>query len=637
MDLSATEIARPKTSGSVECEKQIFETPELSRRSKKRRTILSVAIGTLALAIFGFGFWILARRLVPDITAPNAAETEYVASFPAKSIAVLPFRDLDGVKHDVSLADGVQDDILTALSKVADLRVISSTSARSYPAGGERDLRVIAQRLGVAFILEGSVRQTKSKVFVDVTLTDARRGVRVFTQTYARDRADVFGMRGALVQRVAAAVQAQITPPEAAAIDERPTKDIVAYDLYVRGKTIVAGVAFSGQVRDKLLQATQLLEQAIARDPNLYLAYCQLAAADDYLYFFGLDRTPERLAQTAATIQTLERLRPDAGETHLAKATFYYRCYLNYDRARAELALAQRALPNDSEIFELTGYIDRRQNLWNESSRSLQKAFELDPRNYFILQQIASSYQELRQFRPMAAALDRAETLAPHDLDTLVTRALVDLEWKANMQPLHQTIRALLAENPASAPDLADQWFYLALCERDQAAIAKAVAAIPPTGTATDLNFPKPWCEALAARARGDEIAAQKAFLAARFEAEKIVNEQPDYGPALCVLGLIDAGLGRKEQAIREGERARALLPTTKDALDGAEIMKYLGVIYAWCGEKDRAIAQISATLRIPSTLSYGNLKLHPNWDALRGDVRFEKIVVSCAPKTAAK
>ena len=384
-------------------------------------------------------------------------------------------------------------------------------------------------------------------------------------------------MHSDIVQQIASQLQAVVSPQEKTAIDERPTRDLVAYGLYVRGKELVASVSFNAQINEKLVQAAQLLDQAISRDPNFYLAYCQLGAAHNYLYFFGLDHTPARLALAEAALKTATRLRPDAGDTHLAKANFFYRCYLDYAKARAELALAQRALPNNSEIFELTGYIDRRQGLWNESARSLQRALELDPRNFFLLQQIASSYQEFRQFGAMAAALDRALALVPRDLDTRVTRALVDLESRADTRPLHETIHALLAENPASAPDLGDQWLYVSLCERDPSAAADALAAIPASGTAIDLNFPRSWCEALAARARGDDAAAQTAFLAARAELEKTVSEQPDYGPAFCVLGLIDAGLGRKEEAMREGRHAVELLPITKDSIDGAELMKYLG------------------------------------------------------------
>ncbi len=632
---STDEIANPEPLAQRSSQEEFAPTTTRTIHVRKKKRGLRIALFLAAALALGFGFWNLSRRLIPEITAPTSPESAYMASFPEKSIAVLPFEDLSDAKQNVYLADGVQDDILTALSKVADLRVISRTSVMTYAPGKPRNLREIAQSLGAAYILQGSVRASGDKVRITAQLTDARRNARLWSDSYERDVTDVFAMHGDIVQQIAANLQAVVSPQEKNAIDERPTEDIVAYGLYVRGKELVASVSFNAQINEKLVQATQLLDQAISRDPKFYLAYCQLGAAHNYLYFFGLDHTPARLALAEEALKTATRLRPDAGDTHLAKANFFYRCHLDYDKARAELALAQRVIPNNSEIFELTGYIDRRQGLWKESARSLQRALELDPRNFFILQQIASSYQEFRQFVAMSAALDRALALVPRDLDTRVTRALVDLESRADTRPLRETIHALLVEDPTSAPDLGDQWLYVSLCERDHSAAAEALAAIPASGTATDLNFPRSWSEALAARARGDEAAAQTAFLAARAELEKTVSEQPDYGPAFCVLGLIDAGLGRKEEAMREGRHAVELLPITKDSIDGAELMKYLGVIYAWCGEKDLAIEQIAATLRIPSTLSYGNLKLHPNWDSLRGNPRFEKIVADLAPKNA--
>jgi TolB-like protein len=633
MNLYADEIEKPEKAQLRSKAEEKSRNGASSSDSKRRSSLLIAAVLIAVALALGFGFWSLWRRLAPQITAPASPEAAYVASFPEKTIAVLPFQDLSETKQDEFLADGVQDDILTALSKVADLKVISRASVRTYAPGNLRNLRDIAQSLGAAFLLEGTVQRTTEKVRITVQLTDARRDARLWTETYERDPTDLFGMQSEIVQRIASQMQASISPKEKAAIEEGPTKDLIAYGLYVHAKDIIASVSFTAQINEKLTQAVQLLDQAIARDPNFYLGYCQLGAAHNYLYFFGLDHTPARLALADAALKTVIRLRPDAGETHLARANFFYRCYLDYDKARAELALAKSALPNNSEIFELAGYIDRRQGLWNESARSLQKAFALDPRNVFLLQQIASSYQELRQFGAMAAALDRELALSPRDLDTRVTRALVDLDWRADTRPLHQLIDALLAENPAVAPDLADRWLYLSLCERDQAAAARALAAIPPNGIATDLNFPRAWCEGLTARVKGDAAAAQAAFLTARAEVEKTVREQPDYGPAFSVLGLIDAGLGRHEEAIREGRRAAGLLPITKDSIDGAEVMKYLGVIYAWCGEKDLAIQQLAATLKIPSTLSYGNLKLHPYWDELRGDPRFEKIIADLAPK----
>jgi len=598
-----------------------------NRRGKP--VLIAALVSGIALAM-GLGIWSLSRQLTPEPASPEATA---LAVLPEKSIVVLPLANLSEDKEHAFLADGVQDDIRTALAKVADLKVINRTSANTYAAGARRNLREIAQTLGVAFVLEGNVRQSGEKVRISVQLTDARTGNPAWEESYERDLADVFAIQSDIVQRILSQLQAVVSPKEKAAIKERPTKDPIAYGLYVRAKSLVATISLNAQINEKLREAVSLLDQALARDPDFFLAYCQLAGAHNYLYFFGLDHTPARLALADGALKAIIRLRRDAGETHLARADFFYRCYLDYEKARAELDLAKHALPNNSDIFELTGYIDRRQGRWNESARSLQRAFALDPRNFFILQQIALSYQEFHQFRAMAAALDRALTLIPHDLDTQVTRALVDLEWRADPRPLRETIRRIRSENPATAPDLAAQWFYVALCERDPAAVTQALAAIPESGTAVDLNFPRSWCEGVAARIKGDDATARAAFLAAHTELERTVSEQPGYAPALCVLGLIDAALGRKDEAIREGRRAIEILPITKDSIDGAELVKYMGVIYAWCGEKDLAIEQIAATLKIPNTLSYGNLKLHPFWDSLRGDPRFEKIVTDLAPK----
>jgi len=632
MNVYPEEIADPEEPAKLASKvpEQTVAVADSSGATPRGKPALNAALVSSVALAMGLGIWSLSRQLAPEPASPEATA---LAVLPEKSIAVLPLENLSEDKQNAFLADGVQDDIRTALAKVADLKVINRTSVNTYAAGTRRNLREIAQTLGVAFVLEGSVRQSGEKVRISVQLTDARNGAAAWEESYERDLADVFAIQSDIVQQILSQLQATLSPKEKAAIDERPTKDLIAYGLYVRAKALVATISLNAQINEKLREAVQLLDQAIERDPDFFLAYCQLAAAHNYLYFFGLDHTAARLARADSALKTIIRLRPDAGETHLAQADYLYRCYLDYDKARAELAVAQRALPNNSEIFELTGYIDRRQGRWNESARSLQRALALDPRNFFILQQIALSYQEFRQFWAMAAALDRALVLIPRDLDTRVTRASVDLEWRADRRPLRESIRTILAENPATASDLAAQWFYLALCERDPAAVTEALAAMPDSGTAVDLNFPRSWCEGVAARSKGDAAAAQAAFLTAHAELERTVSEQPGYAPALCVLGLIDAALGRKDEAIREGRRAIELLPITKDSIDGAELVKYMGVIYAWCGEKDLAIEQIALTLKIPSTLSYGNLKLHPYWDPLRGDPRFEKIVTDLAPK----
>jgi TolB-like protein/Tfp pilus assembly protein PilF len=594
-------------------------------------------LATIAIGL-GFGFWAVSRQLAPQIMSSPVSQAETSSVLvPQKSIAVLPFTDLSDDQRNAFLADGVQDDILTTLSKIADLKVIGGSSVSSYTPDTPRNLPEIANALGVGYIVEGSVRQNRTHVSITAQVTDARTNTRLWNESYERNLDEVFAVPSEIVQRIVSQLQAQVLPKEEAAIRERPTKDLAAYGSYVRAKRLIVTVALNGQIEGKLREAITLLEEAVARDPDFYLAYCQLSAAHDYMYFFGLDHTSARLSAADAALQAVVRLRPDAAETHLARANFFYRCYLDYNAAREELAAAQHGLPNNSQIFELAGYIDRRQGLWNESTRNLERAIQLDPRDFFMLQQIALSYQEFRQFGAMAAALDRALTIIPRDIDTRLTRALVELEWKADPKPLRETVANVLSERPESAPDVAAQWFYLALCERDQAAIAQALAALPPTGTSVDLNFPLSFCKGLAARVKGDESAARTAFLQARSEVNKTVNKQPNYGPGYSVLGLIDAALGRKEDALREGRHAIELLPITKDSIDGAELVKYLAVIYAWCGEKNLAIEQIGATLRIPSTLSYGNLKLHPYWDPLRGDLRFERIVTDLEAKTLAQ
>ena len=636
MNLYTPEVGNPRASAQL-----TRETPEacvnvnnsLDSRDRMKHLLIIGFLVAVVIAM-GLGLWSLSARLTPKlVSSQGSGEDDGLIFLPEKSIAILPFENLSGDDENAFLASGVPGEILTTLSKVADLKVISSTSVNSYVSGTPRNLREIAETLGVAYVLEGTVRQIGGKIQITAQLTDARTATPVWAENYERDLGDVFAIQGDIVQRILSQLRVTVSPEEKTAIAEKPTQDLAAYGFYVRAKALIASISISAKINEKLREAVQLLDQAIARDPGFYPAYCELSAANDYLYFFGMDHSPARLASADAALKAIVRLRPDAPETHLARADFLYRCYLDYDRARAELALVERALPNNSEIFELSGYMDRRQGLWDESARSLQRALGLDPRNFLILQQIALSYQEFGKFAPMAAALDRALVLAPGDLDTRVTRALVDLEWKADPRSLHEIVREILAEDPATAPDLADQWFYVALCERDPAAARQALAVMPASGTAVDLNFPRSWCEGLAARARGDNAAAYAAFLAARAELQKVVTEQPNYGPGFGVLGLTDAALGRKEEALREGRRAVELLPVTKDAIDGAELVKYLGVIYAWCGEKDLAIQQITTTLRIPSTLSYGNLKLHPCWDPLRGDPRFEKIVADLAPK----
>jgi len=304
---------------------------------------------------------------------------------------------------------------------------------------------------------------------------------------------------------------------------------------------------------------------------------------------------------------------------------------LEYDRARAELAIAQRLLPNDAQVFGVMASIDRRQGRWSESTRDYEKALELSPRDTSLLGNAAVAYEYQRRFAEAAVLRDRALIVAPRSAGARRARATLDLAWRADPRPLHEAIDAIVAEKPLAAEEDADEWADLALCEHDLVMADRALAAMKKTFGSV-MGFPRAWYEGLVARARGDTGAARAAFASARQQMETIVREQPGDAVSLCALGMIDAALGRKDEAIREGRRAAELLPVSKNAMEGAEIIQDLGIIYAWSGEKDLAIEQVAATLQFPGPLNYGHLRLHPLWDPLRGDPRFEKIVADLAP-----
>jgi serine/threonine protein kinase/Tfp pilus assembly protein PilF len=559
----------------------------------------------------------------------NVWKSELIHRPLTTGIAVLPFENMSEQKEDSAFADGVQDDILTKLAKIADLKVISRTSVMDYR--GKRNLRQIGNELRVSHVLEGSVRRTGTHLRLNAQLINARTDTHVWVEQYDRDLNDLFSIQTEIAQKVAERLNARITAAERLAIEENPTTDLVAFELCSRARNLF-GIAF--QMAD-MLQAIDLLNQAVARDSSFLKAYYLLARAHDQLYFFGLDHTPARLAMAEAAVQKAFRIRPNAGEAHVARAAHLYNGYLDYDGALAELEIARRSLPNDSLIFQAMGLIQRRQGRWEESMRNFERAIELDPRSLITLRNIGDSYGAVRRYAEQKSKLDRMLTIAPNNLAIKANRASVEVDWKADTRPLHQLIDEIRATNPAAMPKIADFLLGCALAERDVAAAKDAVMAAGANPPFTDdpVHFTRPFAEGVIARMTNDEHKAQLAFTAARVEQEKIVQAQPDYGPAWCALGVIDAALGRKEEALREGRRAVELLPVEKDAVYGMVMIKYLAMIAAWVGEKDLACEQLAIAIRPLSDVSYGELKLMPWWDPLRGDPRFEKIVASLAPK----
>ena len=545
-------------------------------------------------------------------------------------IAVLPFENLSDEKEHAFFADGVQDDILTKLAKIADLKVISRTSVMQYR--GKQNVREIGDALRVSHVLEGTVRRFAGKVHINAQLIDARTDTHIWAEQYNRDLNDVFAIESEVAQSIANRLRAKVSAREKAAMQEWPTRDLVAYDLYTRANDIIFAMLEGGSFTD-WARAIDLLNKAVARDPSFLQAYCQLAFAHDALYWWELDRNPARLAMAEAAVQEALRIRSNAGEAHYARAVHLYRGYRDFDGALAELELARQTWPNHAPIFEMMGFIQRRQGRWEESTRNLERAAELDPRN-ITTGELGYNYILLGRNAEAKSLEARAAAMAgPDDLATKLQLASID-----DSRPCHEAIDSIRATNPAAASKVAGWWLDCALHERDAAAATEALNAAADDekflGHGDHIYFKRSFVEGLIARMTKDEHKAQLAFAAARAEQEKIVQAQPDYPFPLCMLGVIDAGLGRKEEALREGRRAVELLPVEKDAVDGKMLVTLFAIIAAWVGEKDLACEQLAVVTRPPgAVVSYGALKSLPWYDPLRGEPCFEKIVTSLAPK----
>src|SRR6184192_3165493 len=594
---------------------------------RKRATFRRLSLGVLGLLVAVAAISFLLFRYKQPPTAPGLA-------VPEKSIAVLPFENLSEEKQNAYFADGMQDEILTDLAKIADLKVISRTSVMQYKSGAPRNLREIGQQLGVAHVVEGSVQRAANKIRVNAQLIDARDDAHLWAQTYDRDLADVFAIQSEIAKAIADQLQAKLSPSEKNAIEERPTTDVAAFELYSRAKDLILNTGFSAISAQNLLAGIDLLNQALARDPSFFAAQCQLAYAHDTLYALGTDHTPARLALADKALRAASQLRPDAGETHLARANHLYLAYRDYDGALAKLEVVRGTMPNSPRVFELTGFIARRRGAHEEGLRNLERAVALDPRNFYTLQQLAISYELLRRFADEIAILDRALSIKPDDAETKAGRALVFLDWKGHTRPLHQTIDEIRAKNPEAVKSVADVWFLCALADRDASGAETALNALGDATFGDDqVQFDAAFGRGLLGRMLKDENKARSAFEASRPEQEKIVQEQAEFGPAVCILALIDAGLGRKEEALREIRRALELVPMEKDSTNAIHMIHYSAIVYAWVGEKDLALQNLAKAAQRPGFLNYGRLKLLPWYDPLRGDPRFEKIVADLAPK----
>ncbi len=616
--LEALKSLRRRMEFSAELERSV--ATRLWLRCRRSPTALTSATA-VCLFFIAAVIWLLSEQglTLPTIPAPE------------KSIAVLPFLNLSQDQENAFFADGVQDEILTSLAKVADLKVISRTSVMQYKDTAKRNLREIAQQLGVAHVLEGSVQRTANRVRVNAQLIDARNDAHLWGQTYDGDLANVFAIQSEIARAIADQLKAKISPREKAEIAQPPTSDLMANDLYRQALALERELPR----HQNLLKAAGLLEQAVGRDPHFYLAYCVLARIHFYFLDYGYDNTATRLAMAEAAIQKAAQLQPEGGEMHLMRARYFGMAIRDYDRARAELELARRTLPNDPAVYYETGLIDKRQGRWTEAVRNLERAIELDPRNVEFLIAAASTHSPMRRYAEAAELWRRAVAVSPHNYYARIGGASEPFWERGDIRPLRTELNAIVAEEPDAAPKIADALFDCAILERDAAAADRALAAIPSEGVMfrPNLVLPREWWVGHVARAFNRPEEARAAFEATHAILEKLLSEQPDNASAWSLLGRVEAALGRKEEAVKAALRGCELLPLSREPTSGLRPLLDLARTYAAVGEKDLALQQLATSAGQIMGVTYGQLNLGPEWDTLRGDPRFEKFVAAKAPK----
>jgi serine/threonine-protein kinase len=541
-----------------------------------------------------------------------------------KSIAVLPFESLSDEKENAYFADGMQDDILTNLSKIGDLKVISRMSVMSYRGTGSRNAREIGKALGVSTLLEGSVRRMGNRVRVNVQLINADNDEHIWAEDYDRDLTDVFAIQTDLAQKITSALQAKLSPSEKARIDRRPTQNPDAYLLFVQAHDYATR---PDMFRDTLLKAEQPFEQATKLDPNFAAAFAGLSMVESWMYH-SWDPLHARREKARAAANEALRLQPDLPEAHLALGFSYYYGDRDYGRALAEFEVAKRDLPNEAQAYMAIGAIQRRQGKWAESTANLKKAAELDPKNGAVLLNLAYSYMATRNFEAADKTFDRAIEAAPESFGSRALKGEVAIRWKGDVSVAEKEL--------ASVPPGIDPEGLVTLGRAGvltlQRRFPEALQVIQQFHGETLPGYstapcPKGFLEGALYSYLGDKVKAQAAFERARVLAEQLVRESSDDSARHAQLGQILAGLGQKDAAIKEGKRAVELRPESQDAFDGPEATAALAQIYAWTGERDQAFSLLDHLLVTPGGITVPVLKLDPIWDPLRKDPRFQALI----------
>ena len=573
---------------------------------RRRNLIMLIATGLIISAVAGF-------FLLPRVSARKID----------KSIAVLPFQNLSDEKENAYFADGIQDDILTNLSKIGDLKVISRTSVMSY-RNGARNAREIGKALGVSTLLEGSVRRLGNRVRVNVQLINADNDVHIWAEDYDRDLTDVFAIQTDLAQKIASSLQAKLSPNEKTQLDRRPTQNSDAYLLFLQARDYANGMDVT---HDSSSKAVPLLEQATKLDPNFALAFADLSMAESWLYHSADPRAIRREKARFNADEAL-RLQPDLPEGHLALGFSYYYGDRDYDRALAEFEIAKRGLPNEAQAYAAIGAIQRRQGKWTESTANLEKASALDPKNANVLRNLGYNYMALRNFEAAEKIADRALAIEPHSFEMIALKGYLAAASTGDLTETEKQLSLIPADVDSNGLLAWARSGVLIWLRKFPEALA-VVQKFPGETLMTDTTAPVPkaFLEGSIHFLEGDKPRAQAEFEKARVVSEKLLRDAPEDPARHAQLGLILAALDRKEEAIAEGKRAVELLPESQDAFDGPRCTAALAQIYAWTGELDEAFRLIDHLLSVPNGLALSILKLDPAWDPLRKDPRFQALI----------
>jgi len=582
-------------------------TPGVPVARRRRNLIILIALGVVISV--GAGFFLLPRASARKID---------------KSIAVLPFQNLSDEKENAYFADGVQDDILTNLSKIGDLKVISRMSVMSYRGDGVRNAREIGKALGVGTLLEGSVRRAGNRVRVSVQLINANNDEHIWAEDYDRDLTDVFAIQTDLARKIASALQAKLSPNEKARLDRQPTKDSDAYLLYLQAHDYANR---PDRFRDISLKAEELFEQAIKLDPNFALAFAGLSMVQSWLYHEA-EPTPARREKARLNANEALRLQPDLPEGHLALGYSYYYGDRDYQRALAEFEIAKRDLPNEADAYSAIAAIQRRQGKWAESNANFEKSVSLDPKNANVLFNFAFNYMAQRDFQTADKIFDRAIAADPQSFAAHGMKSALAIAWKGDVGFAENQLSSLPPEFDPDGLVTSARAGVLTLQRKFAEALRVTQQFRGETLTnAERAPCPKAFLEGRLYLHLGDKEKARAAFEQARPVAERLVREAPNDAARHAQYGAILAGLDQKQEAINEGKRAVELLPESEDAFDGPIITASLAEIYTWVGEPDEAFRLLDHLLTVPNGLTVPTLKLDPTWDPLRKDPRFQALI----------